>query len=1069
MATGGHLLQTLLSLAGTLALHIGLQRRSRACHIKRRWLCKRIRPGCYRRIRSASFSDGPRINKPQSVTPEHVKRSCAGPKSSGPCIKRRMLWYLVLVSHLVQSATAVAAGAGARVAVSTGITAGAVHDERKQCHRGGENIGKAIERKHGGGISWTAKRALRRACARAVEHGGTHYRGRWYSSEHLGCATRGLNTLPTKTKEYDGRKQKAEPRKGDKRIKALTWNMSGASSAAWQELMAWLEQHQQSIDVALIQETHWRNEGSRDFETGPWNVLTTGCSAKDSKAGLAVLVHKRMGRAEMLSARTLIQGRIQHVRIHQGVNSTDIINVYQHVWRSQEDRESNLKCRASVWTQLRQVTAHILQRNTLLIGGDFNCTVRRLHRHVGSALSPVREAANDQEDFLSYLQDYGLSILNTWNARPAHTCHTGDARTQIDFLITRVQHADAVAKQSAPWQAAPVGRWKANHHVPVWGSVRQVHPCKLRRKQEGQPARAPIQDSIAAEDVQSQLLKQLVEDTLRQETWDGSMEQTAERLDAVLNQCVRTVYPPETRPDDRLFTQPAYQLKLKDMWGVYANYKRARVATMGNILHKWRLLTTFHKASKQFREHAKLAKRDKITRVAGELAEASARGDQRGLWQGAKKLAPWKPRTKMSIRGPEGTILSPEQQLQALLDHSTRKFCHGDPYISEHRMNVDFTVTEQEVERLVSKTPLRKAVPESVAPSALWKLCAASVSHVIVHALRSSWGAEKPALIPQHWKDSQLVWIAKPNKDSSKPQGYRPIGLSHPLANKLVRERLKPYLKSKLKHLPQFAYTNGRGVLDALLRVHSHLRNARQLSLQGRASIYELRQGRRANPCVGGLSFSLDLEGAFDPVPRPKLAESLRRLDAPEDLIHLAMEFYSDARYRTHIGEHKGHVTTTCGIKQGCTLAPYLFVAHTLAILEDIHVRVGGDWVQTCVTFFADDALGCWNIHSLPELRKAFADIQAIIDVFNEQGMTLSNDKSVVLYDLKGRDAGKFLARRKVRKHRHQRFLFHQRGQDLWVPIKKSHDYLGTVIAYRDAQSKTVTHHSKKPEVNTAN
>ena len=201
--------------------------------------------------------------------------------------------------------------------------------------------------------------------------------------------------------------------------------------------MAWLEQHQQSIDVALIQETHWRNEGSRDFETGPWNVLTTGCSAKDSKAGLAVLVHKRMGRAEMLSARTLIQGRIQHVRIHQGVNSTDIINVYQHVWRSQEDRESNLKCRASVWTQLRQVTAHIPQRNTLLIGGDFNCTVRRLQRHVGSALSPVREAANDQEDFLSYLQDYGLSILNTWNARPAHTCHTG--LPQLRVCSTRMQ------------------------------------------------------------------------------------------------------------------------------------------------------------------------------------------------------------------------------------------------------------------------------------------------------------------------------------------------------------------------------------------------------------------------------------------------------------------------------------------------------------------------------------------------------------------------------------------------------------------------------------------------------
>ena len=114
-------------------------------------------------------------------------------------------------------------------------------------------------------------------------------------------------------------------------------------------------------------------------------------------------------------------------------------------------------------------------------------------------------------------------------------------------------------------------------------------------------------------------------------------------------------------------------------------------------------------------------------------------------------------------------------------------------------MTMDFTVTEQEVERLISKTPLRKAVPESVAPSAVWKLCAESVSQVIVRALRSSWGAEMPALIPQHWKDSQLVWIAKPNKDPSKVQGYRPIGPKS--LNKLVRERLRPYLESKLKHL----------------------------------------------------------------------------------------------------------------------------------------------------------------------------------------------------------------------------------------------------------------------------
>ena len=98
---------------------------------------------------------------------------------------------------------------------------------------------------------------------------------------------------------------------------------------------------------------------------------------------------------------------------------------------------------------------------------------------------------------------------------------------------------------------------------------------------------------------------------------------------------------------------------------------------MGNILHKWRLLTTFLKASKQFREHAKLAKREKITRVAGELADASARGDQRGLWQGAKKLAPWKPRAKMSIRGFEGTILYLRNSYRPFLIIARASFAMG--------------------------------------------------------------------------------------------------------------------------------------------------------------------------------------------------------------------------------------------------------------------------------------------------------------------------------------------------------------------------------------------------------
>ena len=76
--------------------------------------------------------------------------------------------------------------------------------------------------------------------------------------------------------------------------------------------------------------------------------------------------------------------------------------------------------------------------------------------------------------------------------------------------------------------------------------------------------------------------------------------------------------------------------------------------------------------------------------------------------------------------------------------------------------------------------------------------------------------------------------------------------------------------------------------------------------------------------------------------------------------------------------------------------------------------------------------------------------------------MKLSNDKCVILYDLQGREAHKFLSKRKHKRNKIPHFKFQQMGEDLWVPIKKYHEYLGTIIAYRDAPARTCAHRMKK-------
>ena len=497
----------------------------------------------------------------------------------------------------------------------------------------------------------------------------------------------------------------------------MTFNISGASSSAWQECMAWLQDNQQQVDIALVQETHWKTEGSRDFVSGPWFVVTTGAVASDSKAGLAVLIHKRLGGPEQISAQTHLKGRLMHVRVHQGDNSIDIINLYQHVWRSQLDREGNTKCREAVWRKLRQVTTKIPQRNTLIVGGDINCTIRRMKHHIGSAVIAAREPSPDQEEFLAYLQDHGMTLLNTWNAKPAHTCQTGDARTQIDFLLSREQHADRTAKDSKPWHQAPIGKWKANHHVPVWASIRHVDPGKLPRKPIPKSFKSTLLGSVESNDRQAKQLQSLVEQKISTIPSTGGIADISDRLDWIMTSTISEVYSPDARDDHRLSQDPQVQLSVRAMWNTYASYREAKLATFQNIFAKWRQFAVFHKTSRAYKLKTKEVKKERILQTAQELAQADKKGDQRKLWECAKRLAPWKPKDRTSLRGCAGEILAPQQQLSELIAYSQQKFCRGEPYISQHCLDEDFWVDPVQLEQYLGKLPMRKAVPKHVAPA----------------------------------------------------------------------------------------------------------------------------------------------------------------------------------------------------------------------------------------------------------------------------------------------------------------------------------------------------------------
>ena len=131
-----------------------------------------------------------------------------------------------------------------------------------------ENTGEA-GRSLANGLRWTTKSALRRARARAEKEGGARYRGRWYTAEQLSRTRQRVAPIPTEVSKGNAKPATSAAEQGTgQRLKCFSFNISGASSSAWQECMAWLQDNQQHVDVAFVQETHWNGEGSRDFVSG---------------------------------------------------------------------------------------------------------------------------------------------------------------------------------------------------------------------------------------------------------------------------------------------------------------------------------------------------------------------------------------------------------------------------------------------------------------------------------------------------------------------------------------------------------------------------------------------------------------------------------------------------------------------------------------------------------------------------------------------------------------------------------------------------------------------------------
>ena len=269
----------------------------------------------------------------------------------------------------------------------------------------------------------------------------------------------------------------------------------------------------------------------------------------------------------------------------------------------------------------------------------------------------------------------------------------------------------------------------------------------------------------------------------------------------------------------------------------------------------------------------------------------------------------------------------------------------GTSRIGRPNVNIDTErITMGELDAAIKKAKKGRAPGLDNVPAEFW----ANIGdgrQALLDFFNRCWTEES---FPDQWRESLVVGIFKAGK-ADDPANYRPISLlitAYKLFGRIIAGRLESGLSDNLRST-QYGFRKGRSTSEPMfiLRrlqdlVHAKKNHALHLVF-------------------------LDWSKAFDKVDTRCLPTVLRRFGVDEKMIRVVEALVGDPLFKVSMGgEYSEMGGQGTGIRQGCTLSPFLFTLILSAVMQDAEARVRGEHeLLTTPTFsvvdleYADDTV----------------------------------------------------------------------------------------------------------------
>ncbi|CAI5976625.1 unnamed protein product [Closterium sp. NIES-65] len=239
---------------------------------------------------------------------------------------------------------------------------------------------------------------------------------------------------------------------------------------------------------------------------------------------------------------------------------------------------------------------------------------------------------------------------------------------------------------------------------------------------------------------------------------------------------------------------------------------------------------------------------------------------------------------------------------------------------------------------------------------------------------------EKSATLPSSLTTAVTILLHKKG-DKARLENYRPITLlsaAYKIVAKVLANRIKKVLPLVISE-HQFGFIPGRKLADAVDVVADVI----DAAASGREDWYLL---------------LVDFQKAYDSISRAYMFQTLERMGFPEEFVGWTKGLHTQAGTQLLINGWLGdRVDMERGVRQGCPLAPYLFICAAEPLSQEIKRRRLGVWKRGIGNIaylgYADDTTVV--LKSKEQIGRA----GALLEEFGELGGEVETDGDNFLAD----------------------------------------------------------------------